>query len=989
MKEITRKNKVFWSWNGEMKEPEIRLQICDFAKRGIGGFFIHARAGLKLSYMSEEWFSAIAVAIDEAKKQNLEVWLYDENGWPSGFSGGAVLNHGTWALQKEVAFCEEEKDVCGEFIAKYEKVRGGYQITEKDNADLYCFAKVNANYVDLLNDKVVDLFIESTHERYKERFGAYFGTVIRGIFTDEPQLAFRTAWSPRLEERYNAVYGNLRADLWLLREDTAKGRKFRSHFYELYAKLFAESFTDKLNRWCRENNLLLTGHFGGEDGISTQYQLSGNVANHYRYMDYPGIDFLGRRLTSPVLLKQIGSVKRQVGYKNVLSETFGCCGWNTSFSQYAWIWGYQAAYGVNTACLHLSAYTISGIRKRDYPAFFSYQSPWWNYADVLFQWMENVNGAVSQGKPFADVAILSPITACFKGVAGCSQNGRISTFYRQLIENLEDAQIPFDVLDEWMLEEKGKVKDGALNVGRMNYRYLILPDGAEPSQNALRKIKKFAQGGGIVLVGNEQSLTGTQGKALSSVLKESGRFYEYFNSAKKLEKIFEYYGYRRPVALYGKDEILVKSCKIHVSEDADRLYVFICNTSVCDEKRFVLTFNRRGSVYRVNLSSGKKYLQEAVASPCRTYTEQTLKPMESAYFILDKKNDTNRIRRKVEKKLLHSEQFRVCDQNAITLDYADCIVDGEKVFENAPVQRIQEYLYGKSAEITKDIAVEVLFGVQCDEVPETAELFLERGHFSDVSVNGALVTLNDDRWWIDKSIIGSDIKNLLVKGWNKISVVGTLKAAKTLIDVENSFECVRNVFSYPLEIENCYVRGKFGVKSAPIQNHSGYYKTAGNFAITRERPLTTDCDITDCGYPFYRGEIVAEYEAELTKDCNYYVESERSHAVLLRIFVNGVFCGSIGDGAASLEITDFVKEGRNKITVVAVSGNRNLLGPHHHIRGEQNFVGLSTFVGKRGYEDNVVRTDAPECTYVDDYHFVPFAIGDVYLTKERIEKEEF
>ena len=58
----------FWSWNGEMKDEEIRWQIREFQKAGFGGFFIHSRAGRTIPYMGKEWFAACQTAVDEAEK---------------------------------------------------------------------------------------------------------------------------------------------------------------------------------------------------------------------------------------------------------------------------------------------------------------------------------------------------------------------------------------------------------------------------------------------------------------------------------------------------------------------------------------------------------------------------------------------------------------------------------------------------------------------------------------------------------------------------------------------------------------------------------------------------------------------------------------------------------------------------------------------------------------------------------------------------------
>ena len=115
----------FWSWNDLLQEDELRHQIRDMKNFGMRGFFMHARGGLETEYMSKDWFDAIRICIDEAKKQGMEAWSYDENGWPSGFAGGELLkdprNHA----------CGIKCETVAEFPAPAEDLLGVYIVTEE------------------------------------------------------------------------------------------------------------------------------------------------------------------------------------------------------------------------------------------------------------------------------------------------------------------------------------------------------------------------------------------------------------------------------------------------------------------------------------------------------------------------------------------------------------------------------------------------------------------------------------------------------------------------------------------------------------------------------------------------------------------------------------------------------------------------------------------------------------------------------------------
>lgn len=86
-------NIPFWSWNSTIEEEELVKQIVDMKSVGIGGFIMHARSGLSIEYLGEKWFSCIDACLKKAKELDMEAWIYDENGWPSGFVGGKLLEN--------------------------------------------------------------------------------------------------------------------------------------------------------------------------------------------------------------------------------------------------------------------------------------------------------------------------------------------------------------------------------------------------------------------------------------------------------------------------------------------------------------------------------------------------------------------------------------------------------------------------------------------------------------------------------------------------------------------------------------------------------------------------------------------------------------------------------------------------------------------------------------------------------------------------------
>ena len=146
---------------------------------------MHARGGMQIEYLSEEWFENIFLGIQEGLKHGMQPWLYDESGWPSGFAGGEVTAKGVYYHAKSLVL-DEISDM--EAYKKDEHFLGFYKlgpitseikrIDEEAliSGDLLAVSyTVCPDYIDILNHEVVKVFIECTHERYYERFKEYFG----------------------------------------------------------------------------------------------------------------------------------------------------------------------------------------------------------------------------------------------------------------------------------------------------------------------------------------------------------------------------------------------------------------------------------------------------------------------------------------------------------------------------------------------------------------------------------------------------------------------------------------------------------------------------------------------------------------------------------------------------------------------------------------------------------------------------------------------
>ena len=80
----------FFVWNAEITREEIDKFMEDFKKEGSSQVIIHPRPGLITEYMSANWYELYQYTVNKGKELGMDVWIYDENSYPSGFAGGHV-----------------------------------------------------------------------------------------------------------------------------------------------------------------------------------------------------------------------------------------------------------------------------------------------------------------------------------------------------------------------------------------------------------------------------------------------------------------------------------------------------------------------------------------------------------------------------------------------------------------------------------------------------------------------------------------------------------------------------------------------------------------------------------------------------------------------------------------------------------------------------------------------------------------------------------
>lgn len=955
MSKITKENLInppkkyrslpFWSWNAELDVDETLFQIKEMDENGIGGYFMHARGGLKTEYMGKEWMDNVKAAVLDGYDRGMAPWGYDENGWPSGFGSGAVNGLGVKYQQKYIHMDITDAPVEDEFTVG--------NVASPDGKNRHFYFSLNRFYVDTMDAEVTDEFIKSTHEKYKEALGDDFHKMA-GFFTDEPQMSRKPKGIPYsliLPREYKAAYGeDLLSVLHHMFETTEEAYRTRFRYWKLVTRLFSQNFMKRIYDWCNENGTQLTGHMVLEESFADQLDCNGSCMPNYMYMHIPGVDKLCRSVGRDLQSPQVVSVCAQTGRKQILTESFAMCGWDVTFEELKWILEWQMVKGVNLLCQHLEGYSLGGLRKRDYPAGHFFQNPWWKDYKAFMDFSARVGMLLAEGEIACDVLILNTISSAW--IARCDNydwrkavNEKYSAHLTNMITWLDKNQILNHLGDETVMEVLGaKVEGNKLRVGEMLYSTVIVPSCINIGSKTLDVLKAFAKAGGNLIFQGEIPAY-VDGEKSDEALKLATKH------VITAEEVLEYIpDSAKFIKLKHADGTL---CDVQFARRKfeDFTMYYLVNTYSGKERA---VFEAKGkSIAKFNYNTGEMEEISFTTDGENVKTDITLEAKGSVVlFVYDddrysSAHNTAYALLPINEKLFGKWNIVKAEQNAIALDYCELYFDGNKYADKIPVTDIEEIANA----FERKVNVKMNFKVNSSfDVPGDVYLVLEEAKFFDITINGKPVEKKYCGYFRDKSFIKLDISGYILKGENIISLVTDFVQPQHIYDTIKDcyeFEAMKNKLWYDREIDVPYLLGDFCIETdkeyIPTSNRS--YTTAGKFTLVPKVTEVYDGNIAVQGYPFFTGKMTLEKKFTLTKDelSNRSIEFSRLGTVVTKAEVNGKDLGSMLWAPYLFDLSDVLKEGENTVRIELTSCFRNLLGPLH-LGGESFTVSPGSFL---------------------------------------------
>jgi hypothetical protein len=982
----------FWSWNDRLDPLELRRQVKLIEEGGWGGFFIHSRLGLQTPYLQPDWFSCVRTSIDEARARGLQVWLYDEDKWPSGYAGGlSVAANPAYRAKSLVCKVDDRPNLLAERIATFatREVNGVLQEFRFDPAPTFCasedrvvqFYPLTASlgnptfndytYVDLLNADAVRAFLESTHEVYARHHAAEFGQAIRAIFTDEPCFQFHSyvfgefgwqatdlalPWTQDLPECFHAQHGyDLLPHLPSLFFDCGEYRAVRYDFYRTVTGLFIQRYTQQVSDWCESHGLKFTGHVMGEDTLLWQIPWVGSAMPHMARMHIPGVDKLGRSVNGfdsgmVLTMKQLDSIVCQTGKERALCENYGCAGQAFAHTGRKWIGDWAYVLGVNLNNPHLALYSMRGERKRDCPPNLFFQQPWWPENRFIADYFARLSYALSQGQRQVDLLVIHPIGSAWTEYRPGAAAGviKLDRALNNLLLQLMQSQRDFQLGDESLMEPGGpcaahvELNAGVpqLAVGQMAYRVVIVPPAITLSKNTVRLLKEFSAAGGQVFALEPRPTLIDGRPADTSVLPDN----TIIVSCEKLPAVLDQY---LPFEIRVIDQPTIWA---HQREIDGRQVYFLANIDPDRACHATVQVRGHGRAERWDAASGAvSDLPVRVMSDLMQF-EFDFPPAGSILFALDPEQPpilADIAATPTQTQIVLDNRWNLAphDRNALVLDTTQIRIDGGAWSPQVHILDAQQI----AVRAGTGAAFQLRFSFEIAEmIAGPIDLALETPDQFQLTINDqAVAGPQTDAWWIDPAFRLIEITRALTPGRNAIILSGCVTCAT--------------------ELESVYVTGDFGVTAGRLrsENHLAgqdfdRYQPGAHITAAPQISATVDArglDLTATGFPFFAGRITLSQRVHLPiVTPTLALEIDGLQAALVHVKVNGRDAGTACWPPHRVNISEYAREGDNTIEIELVGTLRNLLGPHHLAGGDPNRTNPEQFRDQAHWTEDYILT---------------------------------
>ena len=251
-----------WAMNDRLEKRKLTGQLKSFRYLGYGGVMVIPWGGLPNQFMDDQWLDAVEHILGDAEKLGLDVWIWDDWCFPSGFGGGEVTKTPEFRAKKLKLVIDVVLEPGEKFsaIAPQRSLAAGYFPVDKFNNpsgeitnirinpqelinhtagnrerlvvvgwdyvssmqhtvtshanhgpkatwSIYSHDDRSAFSVDMLHPGATRRYLDLIHEKYLKKCGRFFGKTLKGFFYDEPVMPGIFPWNQLLPQKFLQVKG--------------------------------------------------------------------------------------------------------------------------------------------------------------------------------------------------------------------------------------------------------------------------------------------------------------------------------------------------------------------------------------------------------------------------------------------------------------------------------------------------------------------------------------------------------------------------------------------------------------------------------------------------------------------------------------------------------------------------------------------------------------------------------------------------------------
>jgi len=552
----------WWPGNAVTKEG-IGYQLEQMHEKGIGGVeimsFISVYQKGNIDYLSEEFLDMLKFAVSQAKRLGMEISITFSPGWLFGghwveeadrikalefivtdVDGGKKYQG--W-LSKNWAKGQLEAVVAGKLIGKdkieykslvdlTDKVREDSKTKPKCSSDgqadwinwdvppgrwrIMNFRLKNTGQiashqnfqptnwaVDHLNKGAMQRYCDYLGSRLYKTLGDEFGKTVDSMFCDSFEHAAyypKLLWGRGVTDGFKKYAGyDMKLYLPGLIYDIGEiTPRLRYDVHKYLNDLSMETTFGVFNDWCEKHNVKARIQPYGTF-VSEIIEGSCNTGR-------PETEFCSTTYSTQAYgRKSVASGARFSGDKILSAESYTFLNrerYRSNMQEIKIATDNYLRDGVTQIYNHGYFYSpekyVTPTRDIPWANLISHRNLWWKYYGELTPYVARSCYMLRQGRFVADVLIYSPVATDYsrKQVAPGSHN---SQKYGDMPQFLLSNGYDYDLVNDQLLCNYAKAKDGQIVINGMDYRILVMPDCEYVPIKTMKFIKSFVKKGGIVI----------------------------------------------------------------------------------------------------------------------------------------------------------------------------------------------------------------------------------------------------------------------------------------------------------------------------------------------------------------------------------------------------------------------------------------------------------------------------------------------------------